>query len=110
METIIIKLDAGKLDNPDLDIIYQLPEKVEEITDGKVYDNGYDYLTNQVLAVWLAADCAAERYLNIIELMRNETFSENDLSKSAEVYISEKENAELDECKKVYPVIGEKEK
>ncbi len=35
MQTIIVKLDAGKLANPDLDIRYKLPEKIEAFTAGK---------------------------------------------------------------------------
>lgn len=46
METIIVKLDSKKLDNPDLDIIYCLPDRLEEYSNMKIRDNGYDYLSD----------------------------------------------------------------
>ena len=104
MQTIIIKLDSEKLENPDLDIIYQLPVRIEEVTDEKVYDNGYDYLTNEVIGVWLAAESAEEQYQDVLELLKKESFCGNDLSLSAEIYISKQDSAELSDCKKVYPV------
>lgn len=103
METIIIKLDSRKLKNPDLDIRYLLPEAVEKLTKEKVYDNGYDYLNNHEIAIWLAADSAKGRYAEVIELMKKKKFCGNNLSETAEVYISEQENAELESCEKVYP-------
>lgn len=103
METIIIKLDSKKLENADLDIIYNLPERIEEYTNEDVTDNGYDYLSDTVIAIWLAADLVEERYKSIVELIRNEKFSDNDLSKIAEIYISKKDTADIDECEKVYP-------
>ena len=72
MQTIIIVLNPKKMENPDLDIRYLLPERIEEITEGMVRDNGYDYLPN------------------------------NDLSGAAEIYVSEENCADLDKCQKVY--------
>ena len=104
MQTIIVKLDSNKLENPDLDILTYLPVRVEEITDNKAYDNGYDYIDNDVIAVWLETDDAKGYAQKVIELMKSEKFCDNDLSKSAEVYISEEDCAELDNCEKVYPL------
>ena len=39
----------------------------------------------------------------VIELIESEVILENDLKKAAEVYISEEDCAELEQCKKVYP-------
>ncbi len=44
MQTIIIVLNPGKLTNPDLDLRYLIPDRVSEITEGAVRDNGYDYI------------------------------------------------------------------
>ncbi|MDE6091730.1 MAG: hypothetical protein K2G14_01380 [Ruminococcus sp.] len=104
MQTIIIKLDSRKLKNPDLDIRYTLPEHIEKYTNGKITDNGYDYITNTELGIWLETENSSETFSDVIEIMKKETFHDNDLCESAEVYISTKENAELNECKKVYPV------
>lgn len=56
MQTIIIELNSELLDNPSLDIIYQLPVYVEKATDNKIYDNGYDYLDDKRIGIWLACE------------------------------------------------------
>ncbi len=103
MQTIIIKLDSRKLENPDLDIIYLLPVRAEEYTDNAVSDNGYDYLNDDVIAVWLETADAGNNAAKVIELLKTERFADNDLSLSAEVYISEEDCAGIDNCERVYP-------
>ena len=97
MGTIIITLDSKEMKNPDLDILYRLPEKVEKYTKGKVSDNGYDYLSNTLIGIWLEADSAQESYESVIKLIKKKKFCGNDLSKMAKIYISEKDCAELNE-------------
>ena len=104
MQTIVIKLDASKLSNPDLDITYDLTDRIDEYTGGKVKDNGFDYLSGTVLGIWLETDNAAEKVEQVIELLKEEKFADNDLSVSAEIYISDIDQAKLEECKRVYPV------
>ena len=103
MQTILITLDSTRMDNPDLDIRYILPDCIDEYTDGAVTDNGYDYLDNDIMALWLETEDAAENVGKVIELIESEVILENDLKKAAEVYISEEDCAELGQCKKVYP-------
>ncbi|MBR6101563.1 MAG: hypothetical protein IKP95_03975 [Ruminococcus sp.] len=103
MQTIIIKLDSARLRNPDLDIISYLPVRAEEYTDNAVSDNGFDYLSDDVIAVWLETEDAAANAKKVIELMKSERFCDNDLSESAEVYISEEDCAEIENCERVYP-------
>lgn len=104
METIIIKLDSSKLENPNLDIIYKLPEKIEEISNGTILDNGYDYISQTEIALFLETK-SAENYKIIIDFLKKEKICDCDLYKSAEIYISKKENAEIEESKKVYPQV-----
>ncbi len=103
MQTILITLDSSKMDNPDLDIRYILPDRIAEYTDDTVTDNGYDYLDNDVMAIWLETEDAAENVERVIKLIEAEEILENDLTKAATVYISEDDSAELDQCRKVYP-------
>ena len=103
MQTILITLDSSKMDNPDLDIRYILPDRIAEYTDDLVTDNGYDYLDNDVMAIWLETEDAAENVERVIKLLESEEILENDLAKAATVYISEDDSAELDQCRKVYP-------
>lgn len=104
MQTILIVLHAERMSNPDLDIRYLLPERIEEYTNNSVKDNGYDYLSGTELGLWLETENSANNAEKIIQLIRTETFLENDLSKVAEIYISDEECASFDKCRKIYPM------
>ena len=99
MQTIIIVLDSRKMNNPDLDIRYILPERIEEYTNNLIKDNGYDYLSNTELGLWLGTDDAANNVNQVIQLISTEIFLENDLSETATIFVSEDEFAELDCCR-----------
>jgi hypothetical protein len=103
MQTIIIVLDPSKMENPDLDIRYILPERIEEITKGMVKDNGYDYLPNNSMGIWLDTDDAEKNVKMVIELLMSEKILDNNLVNSAEIYVSVLDCAELDKCFRVYP-------
>ncbi|MDE6519772.1 MAG: hypothetical protein K2K91_04835 [Ruminococcus sp.] len=102
METIIIKLDAQKMKNPDSDIRYALPNRIEEYSNNQITDNGYDYISNSELALWFETDNAEKNVELIIQLLSAETFFDNDLSNIAEIYISDKKCADLEDCRKIY--------
>ena len=103
MQTIIITLDPEQMDNPDLDIRYLLPDRIDEYTEGAVTDNGYDYLENDIMGIWLETEDAAAYVEKVIQLIESESILENDLTKAAAVYISEEDCAGLEQCRKVYP-------
>jgi len=103
MQTIIIRLYPEKFENADLDLRYYIPGRKEEITNGLIQDNGYDYLEDNALALWLQTETALSAYPAIVKLFKEETFMGNDLSLSAEVYISEKDTDELENCTCVFP-------
>ncbi len=103
MQTIIITLDSRKMDNPDLDIRYILPDRIDEYTDGQITDNGFDYITGDIMGIWLETENASENVDKVISLIESEEILDNDLSRAAEVFLSEEECAELEQCKRVYP-------
>ena len=103
MQTIIITLDSRKMDNPDLDIRYILPDRIDEYTDGQIADNGFDYITGDIMGIWLETENASENVDKVISLIESEEILDNNLSRAAEVFISEEECAELEQCKRVYP-------
>ncbi len=103
MQTIIITLNSDKMGNPDLDIRYVLPDRINKYTEGAVTDNGYDYLDADIMSLWLETDDAAGNVEIVIRLIESEEILENDLTKSAQVFISEEDCAELDQCRKVFP-------
>ena len=69
MQTIVIVLDSTKMANPDLDIRYILPERIEEYTNNSIKDNGYDYISDIELGLWLETDDSAYNVEKIIQLI-----------------------------------------
>ena len=109
MQTIIVLLNPGKLQNPDLDLRYCVPDRIEEVSNSFIQDNGYDYIDTEpgepgpLMGIWLETENATESWHIVSELLQNERFLENDLSLSAQIYISEKDSADLDDCTLVFP-------
>ena len=105
MQSIVVVLDSSKLENPDLDIIYSLPDRAEELTGKAVQDNGYRYLdaAGRSIGIWLKTEAPDIWWPKVVELLKTERFCENDLSESALVLISGEENAEIEICRQVYP-------
>ena len=60
--------------------------------------------TSDELAIWLETDDAKNNVEKVIQLITSELIIENDLSKVADIFISEDEAAELEGCCKVYPI------
>lgn len=110
MQTMIIVLNPAKLDNPDLDLRYDIPDRIAEISNGAIQDNGYDYIDIEggrkdapLMGIWLETESAEENLPLIIKLFQEEKFKGNDLSQSAEIYISENETEDLENCTLVFP-------
>ena len=109
MQTIIIVLNPAKLKNPDLDLRYCIPDRIEEVSNGAIQDNGYDYIDAEegqpgpLMGIWLKTESARERFPMIIKLFQEESFKDNDLSASAEIYISENDTEDIENCTLVYP-------
>ncbi len=105
MAAIVISMDSRKMENPDLDIRYILPDRIEEWSGGAVTDDGYDYVDEDghILAVWLETEDAEGWWPKVVELLKAEQFMDNDLSQSALVLISEGSGADYDQCRQVWP-------
>ena len=109
MQTIIIVLNPAKLKNPDLDLRYCISDRIEEVSNGAIQDNGYDYIDTEegqpgpLMGIWLETESARESFPVIIKLFQEERFKENDLSMSAEIYISENDTEDIENCTLVYP-------
>lgn len=109
MQTIIVLLNPGKLENPDMDLRYCVPDRIQEVSNSVIQDNGYDYIDTEegqpgpLMGIWLETENASENWTMISELFQNEKFKGNDLSKSAQIYISENDTDELENCTLVFP-------
>ncbi len=106
MQTIVVVLDPSKLKNPDADLCYKVPEQIEKFSKGAILDNGYDYIEHGrkiLMGIWLETEDAAEGWKIVLQLFQKRPILRNDLSFSAEIYISEQDTAELQDCVKVFP-------
>ncbi len=58
MSSIIIVLNPAKLENPDADLRYDIPDTIEEITEGDIQGDGYDYdfPNNDDMAIFLTGN------------------------------------------------------
>lgn len=110
MQTIIIVLSPGELTNPDLDLRYRISVRIAELTNGKIQDNGYDYIDTEagvlgpLLGIWLETEDAGKDWPVVLDILQREKFLENDLSLSAKIYVSENEAEDVENCRLVYPV------
>ena len=103
MQTIIIKLDSRKLENPVTDIPYELTKNLESYSKQEITDNGYNYLLDShEMGIWLSAENAEESYPIVIDYIKSHRVCGNDLSLSVEIFISENECDDLENCRKVY--------
>ncbi len=102
METIVVVLNSSKMENPDLDIRYVLPDMLQKYTQNEICDNGYDYITNEELGIWLSAKSAKENYGKVLAFLEEHLVYCNDLTGTVKIYISDKDAADLEDCTLVY--------
>ena len=88
---------------------YQIPDRIEELSGGLIKDNGYDYIDTEdgqpgpLLGIWLETESADENWPVIVKLFQEEKFKGNDLSKAAEIFISENDTEDIENCTLVFP-------
>lgn len=111
MQTIIILLNPGRLENPDMDLRYCIPDRIEEVSDSLIQSNGYDFLDSKegqsgpLMGIWLKTENASENWSVVSKLFKKERFKGNDLSESVQIYISENDNDDVENCTLVFPAL-----
>jgi hypothetical protein len=83
LATIVIQLDPARMANPDLDIRYRLPDLLIARSDGRLTDDGYDYVGDRsqpCLQLYLHAEDAFAALPTLVELLKSERVLNNDLS------------------------------
>lgn len=109
MQTIVIVLNPGKLANPDMDLCYCVPDRIEAVSRGAMESDGYEFIDAEkgrpgpLMGIWLKTGSAAENWPAVQTLFEEEAFLGNDLAQSAEIYISENDAEALENCTRVYP-------
>jgi hypothetical protein len=86
---IRIKISPERLENPDLDIRYVLPDLIIQISEGLIEDGGYDYLDDEVntMLIYLRTtdpDFALKKVLEVIETTK---VLDNNLKESIEIEV-----------------------
>jgi len=99
MGSIVIKINPGKLVNPDAGIRYLIPDKIKDLTSGKITDDGYAYLEDEVssMAIYLRSNDPEEDVKAVCEILRNNVFEGNQIYDVSEIFVSNMTADELDE-------------
>lgn len=99
MASIVLRLDPRRLDNPDADIRYVLPDLLAERSGGIVSDDGYDYVGEEsLLVLFLKATDVKPAIAFILDVVQNVRVLENDLRPAVVVAVEREDGHEV-----VYP-------
>lgn len=104
MPTVVIRIDPEELEDPDLDLRYEIPDLLEQRSGGCLSDRGYthDWDTDALL-LFLAATDVAQALPFVISLLEHDRLHGNDLAAAAMVGTSEREVADVERLEVVYP-------
>lgn len=80
MSEIVIELDPARLEHPDLDIRYDLPDLIEAASAGNVASQGYDFDEDERLHVYLEAQDLVAALSVIGQVLGSSLLGDNDLS------------------------------
>ncbi|WP_165228346.1 hypothetical protein [Aquisphaera insulae] len=88
MARFVIRLDPRRLDNPDLDIRYVLPDLLAERSGGIITDDGYDYAAEEPsLLLFLQSEDVERALACIVDVIERTRVLENDLHRAVRVAI-----------------------
>lgn len=86
MPSILIRLDPRRMENPDTDLRYVVPDRLAEVSSGILMDNGFDYEEGtDAMLIYLSTVNLDTALPFVIELLENEMIYENRLADSAKV-------------------------
>ena len=80
MQTIIVLLNPGMLENADLDLRYRIPDRIEEVSNSLIQSNGYDYIDTEdgepgpLMGIWLETENAHKNWHIVRDLFQREKF------------------------------------
>ena len=104
MATIVIRIDPEALDDPDLDLRYEIPDLLEQRSGGQLSDRGYTHESDtDALLLFLAASDLSTALPHVITLLENDRLHGNDLATAALVGTSPHELHEVEELAVAYP-------
>ncbi|HMA92782.1 MAG TPA: hypothetical protein VKP30_08855 [Polyangiaceae bacterium] len=104
MPSIVIRLDPERLQNPDLDLRYMIPDQLAARSSGLIADDGYDYEPeNNVMQIYLRTTNLEFAVPLVVEMLETECVLGNILATSAQIGISDAEAVNTNEFRVIYP-------
>jgi hypothetical protein len=99
MQTIVLRLEPGRLVNPDLDIRYMLPDLLAERSGGVLADDGYGYVGgDSYMLMFLKTSNIEKGIACVLDVIDTCCVLDNDLRTSIVVAIEQGQEYEV-----VYP-------
>jgi hypothetical protein len=102
LPSIVIRLDPARLQNPDLDLRYEIPDRLAVATGGLVDGDGYDYEEGGALQIYLDTADLELAVPRVVAFLENESLHGNHLAAAAQVGVSDSAASAL-EFRLVYP-------
>jgi hypothetical protein len=102
--SIVIRLDPAKLENPDADLRYEIPDRLAQRSAGLIQDDGYDYESSgDVMQIYLKTADLDSALLQVVAFLETEGLHGNQLARAAEVGVSESDASAATEFRLAYP-------
>lgn len=89
--------------NPDLDLRYCVPDRIAELTNNDIRDNGYDYIdtvedkSGPLMGIWLETENAGENWPAVLNILQMENFWIM-ICPNRQNYISDHETEDIEKC------------
>jgi len=108
MPSVLIRLDPRRMENPDTDLRYVIPDRLAQVSNGILADSGFDWEEGtDAMLIYLSTENLDAALPFVIELLENEVIYENRLADSATVGISPLDEADCPaDFVVVYPNAG----
>jgi hypothetical protein len=104
MQSLVIRIDPKPLTNADLDLRYEIPDRLSHASEKKIKDAGYGFEPGtDAMHIYLAAEDANAAVPLIIQLLEGNTLDEPGLLKAVLVGVSEFSASESSSYRAVYP-------
>jgi hypothetical protein len=86
MPSVLIRLDPRRMENPDTDLRYVIPNRLAELSNGILTDSGFDYEEGtDAMLIYLSTENLNAALPFVIELLEKEMIHDNRLADSATV-------------------------
>jgi len=104
MQSLVVRIDPKPLVNADVDLRYEIPDRLSEASGKRIKDSGYGYEPEtDAMHIYLSAENADAALPLVIQLLESNTLEEPGLLKAVLVGVSELPVSESSSYRAVYP-------